>query len=62
MSRVDYSGRIPNNVDLDSDQRLQKALEHWQPGFLSWWNEMGPDGFQGNEIYLRTAVSVERDG
>jgi len=54
--------RIPNNVDLSSDRRLQRALEKWQPHFLDWWKEMGPEGFQGDDIYLRTAVSVETDG
>ncbi len=24
--------KIPNNVDLSSDKRLQRALEQWQPG------------------------------
>ena len=28
--------RIPNNVDLHSDKRLQRALEHWQPKYLQW--------------------------
>ncbi len=54
--------RIPNNVDLSSDRRLQRALEKWQPNYLNWWKEMGPDGFQEDEIYLRTAISVEKDG
>ena len=54
--------RIPNNVDLSNDRRLQKALEQWQPRFIEWWQEMGPDGFQTKDIYLRTAVSVHRDG
>src|SRR5713226_1492021 len=53
---------IPNNVDLSSDRRLQRALEQWQPNFLSWWREDGPEGFQAHQIYLRTAVSVEPDG
>jgi benzoyl-CoA 2,3-dioxygenase component B len=53
---------IPNNVDLSSDRRLQRALEQWQPNFLSWWNEVGPDGFQAHQVYLRTAVSVEAGG
>ncbi len=53
---------IPNNVDLSSDRRLQRALEQWQPNFLSWWNEVGPEGFQAHQIYLRTAISVETDG
>ena len=54
--------RIPNNVDLSSDKRLQRALEHWQPNFLDWWKEMGPEGFQADDVYLRTAVSVEPGG
>ncbi|MGI9333268.1 MAG: benzoyl-CoA 2,3-epoxidase subunit BoxB, partial [Gammaproteobacteria bacterium] len=62
MSQVDYSTRIPNNVNLADDRRLKRALEAWQPQFLDWWQEMGPAGFQRDEIYLRTAVSVDTDG
>ncbi len=53
---------IPNNVDLSDDRRLQRALEQWQPNFINWWCEMGPEGFQGDEVYLRTAISVEDGG
>ncbi len=53
---------IPNNVNLSGDRRLQRALEQWQPNFLSWWHEVGPEGFQGHHVYLRTAVSVEAGG
>jgi benzoyl-CoA 2,3-epoxidase subunit B len=53
---------IPNNVDLASDRKLQRALEAWQPSFLRWWNDMGPAGFQQDQVFLRTAVSVEPDG
>jgi len=53
---------IPNNVDLSGDRRLQRALEQWQPNFLSWWREVGPEGFLAHQVYLRTAVSVEPDG
>ena len=53
---------IPNNVDLGSDRRLQRALEQWQPNFLSWWRDVGPEGFQQHDVYLRTAISVEPDG
>ncbi len=62
MASIDYSQKIPNNVDLTSDKRLQRALEKWQPSYLQWWHEMGPTDFEANEIYLRTAVSVEADG
>jgi len=54
--------KIPNNVDLSSDKRLQRALETWQPDFISWWREMGPEGFQDDQIYLRTAISVDPNG
>ncbi len=59
---VSLSDSIPNNVDLSSDRKLLRALERWQPNFLSWWQTMGPDGFQENEIWLRTAISVEPGG
>jgi hypothetical protein len=54
--------RIPNNVNLDEDKKLQRALEKWLPNYLDWWQEMGPDGFQQKDVYLRTAISVEPDG
>ncbi len=54
--------RIPNNVNLSDDPRLQRALEKWLPNYLNWWREMGPDGFQDKEVYLRTAISVEPSG
>ena len=59
---VDYRGRIPNNIDLSGDRRLQRALEHWQPRFLNWWHELGPDGFQAADVYLRTATAVDARG
>jgi len=62
MSGIDYTQRIPNNVGLGGDVRLQRALEKWQPSFLSWWHDMGPDGFQAHNVYLRTAVSTEPGG
>ena len=62
MGSINYQERIPNNVDLGNDRRLQRALEAWQPDYLNWWMEMGPEGFQEDKIFLRTAVSVERDG
>jgi benzoyl-CoA 2,3-epoxidase subunit B len=54
--------KIPNNVDLSGNRRLQRALEQWQPGFLRWWQEMGPVGFQAKDVYLRTATSVDAKG
>jgi benzoyl-CoA 2,3-epoxidase subunit B len=60
--QVDYKERIPNNVDLASDARVKKALEKWHPGYLDWWMDMGPEGFQTADVYLRTAVRVESQG
>ena len=62
IMNVDYNGLIPNNVDLGSDVRVKKALEKWHPGFIDWWFDMGPEGFQASEVYLRTAVSVDPKG
>jgi benzoyl-CoA 2,3-dioxygenase component B len=59
---MNYSERIPNNVDLANDRRLQRALEHWQPEFLGWWREMGPSDFAQSDVYLRTATSVDAQG
>jgi benzoyl-CoA 2,3-dioxygenase component B len=60
--QVDVSERIPNNVNLAGDRRLLRALESWQPRYLEWWREMGPDGSQSLEVYLRTAISVDAKG
>ncbi len=62
MAEIDYQSRIPNNVNLDTDKRLQRALEKWQPAYLDWWNQMGPESFQEHDVYLRTAVSTEPGG
>jgi len=59
---IDYAAKIPNNVNLNSDKKLQRALEKWQPDYLEWWRDMGPTNFNENDVYLRTAVSVDRDG
>jgi benzoyl-CoA 2,3-dioxygenase component B len=58
---ADYSEKIPNNVELQSDRRLQRALESWQPNFLHWWESMGPR-LPTQDVYLRTAVNVGREG
>ena len=59
---VDYQERIPNNVRLHENRRLLRALEEWQPRFLQWWTDMGPEGFQARDVYLRTATSVDAQG
>jgi len=62
MSSVDYSEKIPNNVDLANDRTLQRALEHWQPRFLDWWRDMGPNDFASADVFLRTAIGVDAQG
>ncbi len=62
MGNINYDDRIPNNVDLSSDRRLQRALEKWLPKYLDWWGDVGPQVFSNNEVYLRTAVSTEPGG
>ena len=59
---IDLNARIPNNVNLTEDRRLQRALESWQPSFIDWWKELGPEGSINHDVYLRTAVSVEAEG
>ena len=61
MTRPDYAEKIPNNVGLAEDRRLQRALESWQPNFLSWWESMGPT-LPTQDVYLRTAIDVRRRG
>ena len=62
MSNIDYAQKIPNNVNLSDDRTLQRALEQWQPDFLNWWGDVGPEGSTDYDVYLRTAVSVDPQG
>jgi benzoyl-CoA 2,3-dioxygenase component B len=60
--QVDYDELIPNNVGLADDRKVKRALERWHPGFIDWWMDMGPAGFQEDDVYLRTAVGVDPKG
>ena len=62
MTSINYGEKIPNNVNLADDRALQRALEQWQPNFIHWWDDMGPEGSTDMDVYLRTAVSVEPQG
>src|SRR5690606_12270927 len=62
LAGIDYSERIPNNADLSSDKRLQRALEKWQPAFLDWRKDMGTEGWQAQHVSPRTAVCVDKGG
>src|SRR5712692_2172244 len=53
---------IPNNVDLDHDQQLRRALAVWHPRFLEWWREVGPEGFDTSRVYLRAAIGASAEG
>ena len=59
---IDYNEKIPNNVNLSTDKTLQRALERWQPNYLQWWKEMGPEGSLNFDVYLRTAISADASG
>src|SRR6266545_77635 len=59
---MDLHERIPNNVNLSEDKRLQRALERWLPNFLAGWHDMGPEGFQQKDVWLRTAIDVGSEG
>jgi benzoyl-CoA 2,3-dioxygenase component B len=62
LNDMNLYDRIPNNVNLSEDKKLQRALEKWLPNYLDWWREMGPDGFQEKDVWLRTAVDVGSEG
>src|ERR1700729_3050377 len=62
IESVDYTTKIPNNVNLAEDRQVLRALESWHPGYIDWWMDMGPEGFQDAEVYLRTAISVDPKG
>lgn len=62
VASIDYNELIPNNVDLASDRRLQRALASWHPKFMQWWCARGPESFQDKDVYLRTAMSVDKKG
>ena len=62
MGNIDYSQKIPNNVNLSENRRLQRALEAWQPAYIQWWNDLGPSDSKTHEVYLRTAISADSQG
>ena len=44
---VDYSTKIPNNVDLTEDRRVLQALEGWHPGLYRLVEDHGAGGLPG---------------
>src|SRR4051795_7834899 len=61
MSTADYQEKIPNNVGLADDRRLQRALESWQPGFREWGAEMGAE-LPTEDVYLPTGGNGGPEG
>src|SRR5215470_16175810 len=45
IENVDYTTKIPNNVNLADDRQVLRALESWHPGYIDWWMDMGPKAF-----------------
>ena len=62
MGNVDLTAKIPNNVALHEDKKLQRALEKWQPEYIEWWQEMGPSDFADDLIYLHRQSGPHRGG
>ena len=64
MSSIDYSEKIPNNVNLAEDRTLQRALEQWQPNFIGWWDDVGPEGSHrtSTSICAPRSASIRRAG
>jgi hypothetical protein len=55
--------RRSRTTSTSPDRRLGSGRSRsWQPHFIDWWKDMGPEGFQADDIYLRTAVSVDAGG
>jgi benzoyl-CoA 2,3-epoxidase subunit B len=59
---IDYGEKIPNNVNLSGDRKLQRAMEKWQPAYVNWWKSVGPQAFGDRDVYLRTAISTKPGG
>ena len=58
MTAVDIDAKIPNNVGLSDDPKLQRALEKWLPKYLEWWHDMGPTDFEDKPIFLSIGYSA----
>src|SRR5436305_1739879 len=56
------TGRTRFACSWRSAQAFQRTRESWHAGYVDWWMQMGPNGFQDSLVYLRTAVSVDPKG
>jgi len=62
MLDIDRRGAIPNNVGLEDRPALAKALGQFRGGFMKWWGECGPQGFDAADCYLRMPVAADARG
>lgn len=62
MLAIDRRNAIPNNVGLESSPALAKTLAQFQTGYMKWWRECGPQGFDAADCYLRMPVAADARG
>jgi benzoyl-CoA 2,3-dioxygenase component B len=62
MSSIDRNDAIPNNVGLDPGSALAKTLAQFRGGYMKWWHECGPQGFDAADCYLRMPVAADARG
>ena len=62
MHDIDHHGAIPNNVGLDARPALARTLTQFRGGFMKWWGECGPQGFDAADCYLRMPVAADARG
>src|SRR5258708_7716986 len=62
MLEIDRRSTIPNNVGLDANPRLVTTLAEFRTGYMKWWGECGPQGFDGAQCYLRLPVETDARG
>src|SRR5512134_2382340 len=62
MSLIDRNAVIPNNIGLESQPALAKTLAWFKGGYMKWWRECGPQGFDAAQCYLRMPVAADARG
>jgi benzoyl-CoA 2,3-dioxygenase component B len=62
MLAIDRNGTIPNNVGLDAEPALAATLARFRAGYMDWWRECGPQGFDAADCYLRMPVAADARG
>ena len=62
MTIVDIERDPEQRRPRRATRRLQRALEQWQPQVPRLVAGDRPDGFQDNDVYLRTAIDVGQEG